>query len=136
RARIEKDELLEGIEATEFLQAISLLHTHEQRKADLAAGKTGKQVRPVSAKRSDVLQLPLSAWQTWATPLETGFKLAGRFLRKECFYSRKELPYSSQLVPLAAVLARLEERWLEPKIYEKLSRWYWCGVLGELYGGA
>ena len=136
KARIEKDELLKGIEATEFLQAISLLHTHEQRKADLAAGKTGKQVRPVSAKRADVLQLPLSAWQTWATPLETGFKLAGRFLRKECFYSRKELPYSTQLVPLAAVLARLEERWLEPKIYEKLSRWYWCGVLGELYGGA
>lgn len=136
KARIEKDELLKGIEATEFLQAVSLLHTHEQRKADLAAGKTGKQVRPVSAKRADVLQLPLSAWQTWATPLETGFKLAGRFLRKECFYGRKELPYSTQLVPLAAVLARLAERWLEPKIYEKLSRWYWCGVLGELYGGA
>ncbi len=136
KARIEKDELLKGIEATEFLQAISLLHTHEQRKTDLAAGKTGKQVRPVSAKRADVLQLPLSAWQTWATPLETGFKLAGRFLRKECFYGRKELPYSTQLVPLAAVLARLAERWLEPKIYEKLSRWYWCGVLGELYGGA
>ncbi|AMX03915.1 GmrSD restriction endonuclease domain-containing protein [Microbulbifer thermotolerans] len=136
KARIEKDELLKGIEATEFLQAVSLLHTHEQRKADRAAGKTGKQIRPVSAKRADVLQLPLSAWQTWATPLETGFKLAGRFLRKECFYSRKELPYSTQLVPLAAVLARLQERWLEPKIYEKLSRWYWCGVLGELYGGA
>jgi len=25
---------------------------------------------------------------------------------------------------------------LEPKIYEKLSRWFWCGVFGELYGGA
>ncbi|WP_412558504.1 DUF262 domain-containing protein [Thalassospira sp. MIT1370] len=136
KAMIEKDELLKGIEATEFLQAISLLHTHELRKSDLNAGKTGKQVRPVSAKRADVLQLPLSAWQTWATPLENGFRLAGRFLRKECFYGRKELPYSTQLVPLAAVLARLEERWLEPRIYEKLSRWYWCGVLGELYSGA
>lgn len=30
----------------------------------------------------------------------------------------------------------LGNRWLEPKIYEKLARWYWCGVLGELYGGA
>lgn len=136
KERIEKNELLKGIEAPEFLQAISLLHTHELRKSDLTAGKTGKQVRPVSAKRADVLQLPLSAWQKWATLLENGFKLAGRFLRKECFYSRKELPYSTQLVPLAAVLARLDERWLEPKIYEKLSRWYWSGVLGELYGGA
>lgn len=136
KARIEQDDLLKGTEATEFLQAISLLHTHEQRQADIAAGKTGKQVRPVSAKRADVLQLPLSAWQQWADDLEAGFKLVGRFLRKECFYSRRELPYSTQLVPLAAVLARLGDRWLEPRIYDKLARWYWCGVLGELYGGA
>jgi len=113
KARIEQDDLLKGTEATEFLQAISLLHTHEQRQADIDAGKTGKQVRPVSAKRADVLQLPLSAWQQWADDLEAGFKLVGRFLRKECFYSRRELPYSTQLVPLAAVLARLGDRWLE-----------------------
>jgi len=30
----------------------------------------------------------------------------------------------------------LKERWLEPRIYAKLAQWYWCGVLGELYGGA
>jgi len=136
KARIEQDDLLKGTEATEFLQAISLLHTHELRQADLNAGKTGKQMRPVSAKRADVLQLPLSAWQRWADELEAGFRLVGRFLRKECFYSRRELPYSTQLVPLAAVLARLRDRWLEPRIYDKLARWYWCGVLGELYGGA
>ncbi len=136
KARIEQDELLKGTEATEFLQAISLLYTHEQRQADLAAGKTGKQVRPVSAKRADVLQLPLSAWQRWADDLEAGFRQAGKFLRKECFYSRRELPYSTQLVPLATVLARLGDRWLEPRIHDKLARWYWCGVLGELYGGA
>lgn len=136
KSRIEQDELLNGTEATEFLQGISLLHTHEQRQADLAAGKSGKQVRPVSAKRADVLQLPLSAWQQWADELEAGFRQAGRFLRKECFYSRREMPYGTQLVPLAAVLARLGDRWLEPRIYDKLARWYWCGVLGELYGGA
>ena len=136
KARIEQDDLLKGTEATEFLQAISLLYTHEQRQADLAAGRTGKQVRPVSAKRADVLQLPLSAWQRWADNLEAGFRQAGKFLRKECFYSRRELPYSTQLVPLATVLARLGDRWLEPRIHDKLARWYWCGVLGELYGGA
>ena len=136
KARIEQGDLLKGTEATEFLQAISLLYTHEQRQADLAAGKTGKQARPVSAKRADVLQLPLSAWQRWADDLEAGFRQAGKFLRKECFYSRRELPYSTQLVPLATVLARLGDRWLEPRIHDKLARWYWCGVLGELYGGA
>lgn len=136
KERLEQDPLLKGIEATEFLQAISLLYTHEVRKADVNAGKTGKQVRPISAKRADVLQLPLAAWQQWADGLEKGFRDVARFLRKECFYSRRELPYSTQLVPLAAVLTRLGDRWREPRIYDKLARWFWSGVLGELYGGA
>jgi hypothetical protein len=136
RERLEQDPLLGGTEATEFLQALTLLHTHELRQADIAAGRTGKQVRPVSAKRADVLQLPLAAWRQWADSLESGFRQVGRFLRKECIYSRRELPYSTQLVPLAAVFARLGDRWLEPRIHDKLARWFWSGVLGELYGGA
>ena len=135
-SRIEVDPLLNGTEATEFLQAISLLHTHDIRMSDLDAGKKGKSVRPVSAKRADVLELPLHAWTDYADALEEGFREAGRFLRRECFYSRRELPYSTQLVPLAAVLTRIGERWREPKILDKLSRWFWCGLLGELYGGA
>ena len=134
--RVAQDALLKGIEATEFLQGVSLLHTHEMRRADLVAGKTGKQVRPVSAKRADVLQLSLSAWMQWADKLEVGFRDVARFLHRQCFYHRRELPYRTQLVPLAAVLTRLSDRWLEPRTYDKLTRWFWSGVLGELYGGA
>ena len=136
KERIEQDALLEGIEATEFLQGVSLLRTHELRRADLASGKGGKQVRPVSAKRADILQLPLGAWKRWADELEVGFRNVARFLRKQYFYNQRELPYRTQLVPLAAVLTRLGDRWLEPRIYDKLTRWFWSGVLGELYGGA
>ena len=136
KGRLEKDVLLKGIEATEFLQALSLLYTHELRKKDLVDGKIGKQVRPVSSKRADVLQLPLSAWEQWADDLETGFRQVAFFLRKQSFYSRRELPYSTQLVPLAAIFTRLGARWREPRIYDKVSRWFWSGVLGELYGGA
>jgi hypothetical protein len=134
--RLAKDPLLGGVEATEFLQAITLVHTLRRKYADIASGKTGKAVRPVSAKRADVLELPLDAWKEFADKLEKGFKLAAKFLRKESFYGRRELPYSTQIVPLAAVLTHLEDKWLEPKIYDKLARWFWCGVLGELYGGA
>ncbi|WP_371356029.1 hypothetical protein LPB39_06170 [Salmonella enterica subsp. enterica] len=42
-----------------------------------------------------------------------------------------DLPYRTQLVPLAAVLSKLQGNWLEPKIYDKLARWFWCGVLGN-----
>ncbi len=136
KERLEKEALLKGIEATEFLQALSLLYTHELRKKDIEDGKTGKQVRPVSAKRADVLQLPLSAWKKWSDDLEVGFRQVASFLRQEYFYSRRELPYSTQLVPLAAIFTRLGGRWREQRIYDKVSRWFWSGVLGELYGGA
>jgi hypothetical protein len=131
-----KEPILKGIEPADFLQAISILQSSERRKADVAAGKTGKQVSAVSAKRSAVLSLSLDDYQTWAPSVEAGFMLAAKFMRKQCFYTGRELPYRTQLVPLAAVLSQIENRWLEPKIYDRLSKWFWCGVLGELYGGA
>lgn len=135
-SRIKKEEILDGVEPTDFLQAISLLHTLDKRRADINAGKTGKAVAAVSAKRVAVLSLTLDDYRRWVADVEKGFLLAARFLRKECFYNSRDLPYRTQLVPLAAVLSQLQERWLEPKIYDKLSQWFWCGVLGELYGGA
>ncbi len=128
--------VLAGLASTDFLQAITLLHTLEKRRQDVADGKTGKSISAVSAKRVSVLNLPLEAYQNWATRVEQGFLSAAKFLRKECFYTARDLPYRTQLVPLAAVLTLIGNRWLEPKIYDKLARWYWCGVLGELYGGA
>jgi hypothetical protein len=128
--------LLRNLEPTDFLQGISLLHSYERRVVDLAAGRKGKEVTAVSAKREHILALPLEAYRKWADKLTEGFFEADRFLRMEGFYSQKYLPYRTQLVPLAAVMVHLGERWLEPIIRGKLCRWYWCGVLGELYGGA
>ncbi len=135
KERLEKAPLLKGIEATAFLQGISLLHTHDLSSAK--AGRVGKQVPPVSAKRADILRLPVAAWASWADELEAGFRKVAVFLRKQGFYNARELPYRPQLVPLAAVVTRLGyDRWLEPQIYEKLTQWFWSGVLGELYGSA
>lgn len=134
--RLKKEVVLDTVEATDFLQAVSLLHSYERRQQDLAAGKIGKAVAAVSAKRVSVLALSLKDYCKWANDVEQGFLLAARFLRKQCFFASRDLPYRTQLVPLAAVLATLKERWLEPRILDKLSQWYWCGVFGELYGGA
>jgi hypothetical protein len=136
RDRLAKHELLKGVESTDFLQAITLLHTRERKYQDIADGKQGKHVRPVSAKRASVLELPLNAYQKWTAKVEAGFIEASKFLASECFFGRRELPYGTQLVPLAATMTLLGERWHEPRIHQKLSRWFWSGVLGELYGGA
>ncbi|QJD66995.1 DUF262 domain-containing protein [Xanthomonas campestris pv. badrii] len=136
--RLAKEPILRGVENTDFLQALTMLHTLERRRADIEAGKTGKQVAPVSAKRASVLELPLDAYKRWANPVEQGFLRAAKFLRQECFTAPRDLPYRTQLAPLAAVLALIgaDEHWREPRIHQKLAQWFWCGVLGELYGGA
>jgi hypothetical protein len=134
--RLAAESLLAAVEATDFLQAITMLETLRQRRADIAVGKAGRQVTPVSAKREDILELKLDAYKDWADRVEQGFLYSAKFLRKECLTDLRELPYRTQIPPLAAVLTVLKERWLEPRIYAKLAQWYWCGVLGELYGGA
>ncbi len=136
KERLASQELLREVESTDFLQAITLLHTLERKQQDIEAGKQGKQIRAVSAKRASVLELPLDAYRHWADDVELGFIEAARFLKGEGFYSARELPYRTQLVPLATLMTKLGETWREPKIHEKLSRWFWSGVLGELYGGA
>ena len=134
RPYLARQKMLREIEPTDFFQGLSLLHTYHKRLDDIAEGKTGKQVSGVSAKREAVLSLPLSAYTKWKEPLKEGFWNVAKFLRKESFFSTNDLPYRTQLVPLAAIMALLGDRWLEQKIYDKLARWYWCGVLGELYG--
>lgn len=143
--RIQKGSpLLADISATDILQAVTILHTYDERQREIAAGKSGHALRPVSAKRVDMLKLPLSAWKHYAGDctkaqvgdIEKGFKAAADFLTQESFYRLRELPYSTQLIPLAAVMAKIGNAWRESKNYVKLARWFWCGVLGELYGGA
>ncbi len=128
--------LLRGTAATDFLQGISLLHTHQLQQQDLASGKSGKDVTGVSAKREHILAMPLAAYQRWAEPLTLGFLEADQFLRHLGFHHPNFLPYRAQLIPLAAVLTHIGDRWLEPQVQLKLARWYWSGVFGELYGSA
>ncbi len=134
--RLKVEPILSGTAPTDFLQAIALLQTYERREQDIAAGKIGKSISAISAKRVTILSLELADYQKWADIVERGFMLAAKFLRKECFFSGRDLPYRTQVVPLATVLGLLGDRWLEPRVHEKLSRWFWCGVFGELYGGA
>ncbi|AKU92637.1 GmrSD restriction endonuclease domain-containing protein [Vulgatibacter incomptus] len=136
QSRLGKRALLRDLQPTDFLQGVSLLHSLERRAQDLAAGRSGKEATGLTAKREHILEMPLAAFQRWSEPLTKGFEQAERFLRSEGFHHPKFLPYRTQLTPLAAVLAHLGERWLEPQIKSKLARWFWCGVFGELYGGA
>ena len=48
----------------------------------------------------------------------------------------RDVPYTSQLIPMAAILAQLGNEIDNIRNKARLTRWYWCGVFGELYGAA
>ena len=69
-----------------------------------------------------------------------GFENAATFLSQQGIYSKQDLPYSSQLIPLSAIFAFDYQQGGNKHLVfaqnkELLSKWYWCGVFGELYGG-
>lgn len=135
-ARLKKHRVLENISSTEFMQAISLLHTLAARQAAEAAGKQGRDLPAVSATRQSLLKLPLEAYTAWADKVEKGFERAAKFLRLLKIYRAYDVPYQSQITPLAAILVALDQQWENDPVRERLARWYWNGVFGELYGSA
>jgi hypothetical protein len=133
RDRLVKQPVLKNVEPVEFLQAISLLHTKAVRDK---AEADGKEPPAISANRNSLLQLPLSAYQFYAERVEKGYLAAAKFLHWLKIFRARDLPYQTQLVPLAAIIAELGENWENDAVRRGLSQWYWCGVFGELYGSA
>ena len=133
---IHSQSILSGVSNTDFLQAVTLLATLERRVVALRNGTDEDRAPGIGCKRSDMLRLGLDEYQRWAEPLMQGFERAARFLHSQHLYDARFLPYGSQLIPLAAILTVLDRDWEPHPAREKLARWYWCGVLGELYGGA
>ncbi len=126
--RLHKQKVLASLENTDFLQAVTLLATHAYKAQNPEAA--------ISCKRKDILRLTLDEYRSWAEPATQGFEKAAKLLYGQKIFAARDLPYRTQLTPLAAILALLGDRAENDGIRTKLIRWYWCGVFGELYGGA
>ena len=131
-----KDGVLSKVANTDFLQVIALFHTRKLRRQAIASGKEGKELPQVTGKRSALLSLPLSAYKEYCDIAFTGFERAAKFLHMLNLFHVKDLPYQTQIVPLAAILADIGNNWENSSIREKITQWFWCGVFGELYGSA
>jgi hypothetical protein len=126
--------IVAGVSNTDFLQAISLFHTRERRRDEEKAGKLGKDLPAVIGNRQSLLNLPLGAYKKYEKQVEKGFEKAAKFLHLLHIYRTFDLPYQSQIVPLAVILADIGDDWEHAANRDKLVRWYWNGVFGELYG--
>lgn len=122
-----KHDVLTAIDGTSFLTAVTLLASYERHLLSKSA---------VSCKRADVLRLELADFKQLQGRVEAGFKKAAELLAEEKIFDAKSLPYATQMIPLASICARLTDKISQHGVKQKLLRWYWCGVFGELYGGA
>lgn len=114
---------LDGIGRTQFLSAVSLYSTAD-------SGHVGGQ-------REDILTLTLDEYVTAADKLQITFQEVAEFLRQRCIFSLEQVPYTAQIIPLAVILARLAPIpgcLSSAQAWDKLNRWFWSGVFGELYG--
>ena len=151
--RLKKHPVLGNPDSIDFLRALTLLFTNANPKISTA-----------NCTRRSILQLKAADYEKWADITEDGFIQAAKFLNDLKIFRAKDVPYQTQLIALAAILAgvnlayksaegalmseespqsdeSLKEEFI--KAYkaqqdndQKISRWYWCGVFGEMYAGA
>ena len=114
---------LDEIGRIEFFRALALLITSRNGHA--------------TGHRGDILTISLQDYLAHVDEMTAAFVKAAEFLTQRCILGSDQVPYASQLVPLATILARLAEH---PGVLEgeqardRLNRWFWSGVFGELYG--
>src|SRR6202795_720896 len=84
--------IIAEVSNTDFLQAISLFHTRDRRRAAEAAGKQGKELPAVSGNRQALLNLPLDAYKSYELQVEHGFMQAAKFLHLLHIYRIFYLP--------------------------------------------
>jgi hypothetical protein len=123
RAVLDDFPVLDRFGGDDFLQAVTLVATHAGPHA-------------TTARRADVLELSLVDYLVWAPRVCDALRWVADFLDEQHLHAAGDLPYPQQLVPLAAIRTVLGEATAAYGAHAKVRQWFWCGILGELYGGA
>lgn len=122
-------DVMHGVDATAFLTSMTLYSTF-LAKRNFDKGHT-------SCKKKDVLDLKFEDYQLSLKNLLDGFDMAREFLIGERIFRMRDLPYTTQVIPLAATCAYIGREKFKLQSTKKILRqWLWCGIFGEMYGGA
>lgn len=117
-------DVMDGIDETSFLTAITLYTTYLSNKM-------------TTCKKKDVLSLSFEDYQKNRDVLLDGYRMARKFLFSQYVFRKRDLPYTTQLIPLSAICAVIGASVFNlPRTQTILSKWFWCGIMGEMYGGA
>lgn len=126
--------VLQGIEGEQFLQAVTLLTTQQRRRQAIKNGESPEQAPAISCKKHDVLNLSLGDYNDWADKVESGFLKTAKFLQTQFVFAQRDVPYNTQLVPLAALYVELGDELKSANSIGRLEHWYWSGIFSEAYG--
>lgn len=113
---------LDDIGKTQFLSAVALYHTFKNGKAD--------------GHREAILSLSLADYARGSSAVVAGFVEAAKFMRERCIINTRQVPNNYQLVPLAVIIALLNEHGdilTHRSAWDRLNQWFWNCVFGELY---
>lgn len=117
-------DVMEGVDETSFLTAITLYTTYLSDKM-------------TTCKKKDVLSLNFDDYKKNRDILLEGYKMARKFLFQQYVFRKRDLPYTTQLIPLSAICAVIGTATFNlPSTQKILAKWFWCGIMGEMYGGA
>ncbi|MBR0034392.1 MAG: DUF262 domain-containing protein, partial [Synergistaceae bacterium] len=118
-------DIMNNVDEVAFLTAITLYSSYIKPNA-----KT-------SCTKKDVLNLSLADYKANRDSILEGYKTARSFLLSQCVFRQRDLPYSAQITPLAVICAAIgKAKFSKPEVKAILTRWFWCGVFGEMYGGS
>ena len=116
--------ILQVVNSSDFITALTLL-TGYRNSGDK---------KSVSCKSEDILKLDYADYIRRKDDIIGGFAETGKFLDEEGIVTTKYLPYSSQLVPMAAMFAELKLSGKDnAAARNKIRQWYWLSVFGETY---
>lgn len=117
-------DVMYGVDETDFLTAITLYTSYHAPTM-------------TTCKKKDVLSLAYEDYIANKDILLEGYKLARKFLFSQYVFRMRDLPYTTQLIPLAAICAEIGKTiFNQARTQNILSKWFWCGIMGEMYGGA
>ncbi|GIX46088.1 MAG: hypothetical protein KatS3mg131_0299 [Candidatus Tectimicrobiota bacterium] len=133
---------LKGVRVRELWQAFEAAHKAMARVikpeflVKVIAILQGKE--PRKGNLLDVLDaLTAEAFHThWQAAAEALAQAYQRLTKVYGAFAEAWIPYTTMLVPLAAVLHVLKQRGAGEDAYRKVDRWYWASVLSQRYDSA
>lgn len=128
--------LLKDIENTDFLQTVALIVSYRRKLEALQKGVPIDQSPAIGCKKKDIMGLGLEDYLSASEDATKGYERAAKFLTGQNIFSHRDIPYAKQIVPMASIFAILGKKADEEGVKNLITKWFWCGILGEKYGSA